>query len=315
MKKRTLLLIAMFIGMLSFAQGGFNYKALITQNGTPLANATVKLKFSIQSQSSIVPDDLLWQEEHTNVPTDANGICSVVIGKGTRLAGTYTSFYDIDWHVLLSTVKLKVEVDTGNGYQTLVPYTAMESVPYAKQAVKAVKLDKQYGELAFADSGSIKFDANNTGSNRFELKINGMNGLSVWYNGDPKVSFMGNVTFFKDIQVEDIEMVQGKKIKAFDSGDADMKAYIYGSSSSGGSIITPSSSDGFTVQKTGTGAYKISFDVAPGSYNKYIVIASIRFGDVGFISVDKYAGYFNIKTYDTSGNAADYPFDFVVYKK
>ncbi len=315
MKKRTLLLIAMFIGMLSFAQGGFNYKALISQNGTPLANATVKLKFSIQSQSSIVPNDLLWQEEHTNVPTDANGICSVVIGKGTRLDGSYTNFYDIDWQVLLSTVKLKVDVDTGNGYQTLVPYTALESVPYAKQAVKAVKLDKQLDELAFANTGSIKFEANNTGSNRFELKINGMNGLSVWYNGDPKVSFMGNVTLFKDIQVENIEMPQGKKIKAFDSGDADMKAYVYGSINSSGTKVVNASSDGFTVQKVSTGLYKITFDNSPGSYNNYIVVASRRFGHAGFISTDKYNTYFDIKVYDISGNLTDDYFDFVVYKK
>lgn len=109
-----------------------------------------------------------------------------------------------------------------------------------------------------------------------------------------------------------------KKLKAPASGNADMKAYVYGSIASSGSFATNGThSSGFLVSKTGTGEYKITFTATnkPTSANQYTVIANLSSGDNGFITVENDASEFTIKTSDTSGTAADKAFNFVVYKK
>ncbi len=111
--------------------------------------------------------------------------------------------------------------------------------------------------------------------------------------------------------VGDVYMSQ--KLKAPESGDADMKAYLYGSIDDDGSIAN--GTDGYTIQKTGTGVYKITFDTPMSDYRDYLVVATMRMGGVGFISADKFNGYLYIRTYDTSGTLTDQYFDFVVYKK
>jgi len=108
--------------------------------------------------------------------------------------------------------------------------------------------------------------------------------------------------------------IQGK-IKADDSGDTDMKAYIYGAINFAGGFGAGAHSDGFTVLKIGTGHYKITFTNSPGNTHAYTVMTNMRFNAIGFITVKNYASYFEIKTYNTSGNPANKGFNFVVYKK
>ncbi len=101
------------------------------------------------------------------------------------------------------------------------------------------------------------------------------------------------------------------KIVSDVSGTADMKAYIYGAIGPDGVNVTSISSDGFTVSKTGTGTYRITST----SMNYYTVSATMRYGMIGFITIEKFANFFDVKTYDTAGVAADRGFDFVVFKK
>ncbi len=106
------------------------------------------------------------------------------------------------------------------------------------------------------------------------------------------------------------------KLEGSDSGNADMKAYIYGSVDRFGNKITGASSAGFSVSKTATGSYRITFDNPPGDYNRYIVTANVRFAHVKFITIDKYATHFDVYIYNTDGTTkSDDYFDFVVYKK
>ncbi len=114
------------------------------------------------------------------------------------------------------------------------------------------------------------------------------------------------------------DVYASKKLKGHDSGDTDMKAYIYGSIASSGSFsVNGSHSDGFSVSKTATGVYEITFTGTnkPTDANQYTVIANMRFNSIGFITVRNYDTYFTIKTYNTSGTAANKAFNFVVYKK
>jgi len=109
-----------------------------------------------------------------------------------------------------------------------------------------------------------------------------------------------------------------KKLKGDKSGDADMKAYVYGFVLYDGNLNANNSTAGFTINKTATGVYQITLtDVASSNY---IVTATAEIGGTGtpaFAAVDysSPANVFFIKTYDTSGNLIDNSFHFVVYKK
>ena len=137
MKKTILFFLSVLISSSAWSQNdvkristpkGLNYKALVSENGTPVANSTISVKVKLKDGATE-----LWYEEHTNVHTDANGIFSINIGEGTRISGSYTHFQYFNWNTY-NDVKMDVEIDTGSGYQTLVSNEALKYVPYAKNA-------------------------------------------------------------------------------------------------------------------------------------------------------------------------------------
>lgn len=104
------------------------------------------------------------------------------------------------------------------------------------------------------------------------------------------------------------------KLTAPDSGDADMKAYIYGSSqNSTGGINTLRSSDGFTISKLNLGKYRVTFDNSPG--NIYVANVSVIGSSPLFATVSRSSVYFDVYVWDSAGLATDATFNFVVYKK
>ncbi len=125
MKKSIITLAAILIASLSFAQsGGFNYKALITDNGNALQNHNVTVRFTILENGSTS----VYQETHT-ATTDANGIIVLNIGEGTVVSGSFNS---IDW---TNEQFLKTEINTGSGY-TDFGTTAFKAVPISKNTDK-----------------------------------------------------------------------------------------------------------------------------------------------------------------------------------
>ena len=105
-------------------------------------------------------------------------------------------------------------------------------------------------------------------------------------------------------------------IKSVDSGDADLKAYIYGMAVADGSIVAASSSSGFTVTKIAAGNYKINFTgVNKPTASDFVVNATRMAPSFGFIWIEQFGENFHIRTNDISGVAEDAKFSFVVYKK
>ena len=104
------------------------------------------------------------------------------------------------------------------------------------------------------------------------------------------------------------------KVTALDSGDADMKAYVYGFVNSTATVVLGSSSDGFTVSKTSTGVYKINF-IDTSINQNYMVVANTNSSSPKFTSVVKGLDEFDIHVWDTNGNHTDHAFQFVVYRK
>ena len=135
MKTKILTLITFIITSLSFAQGGgFNYKALITDNGNVLATHSVTFKFTVLENGSTS----VYQETQS-ATTDSNGIVTVNVGEGTLVSGNFTT---IDWGN--SPYFLKVEIDTGSGYQDFGT-AEFKAVPYAKYADRVEIADNIQG--------------------------------------------------------------------------------------------------------------------------------------------------------------------------
>ena len=125
-KKKYMSLIALLIVSVSLAQNGFNYKALITDNGNTVANQVVSIKFTVLENGTTS----VYQETQTG-NTDANGIIAFNIGEGSAVSGDFST---IDWSS--EDHFLKVEINTGSGYQDFGT-SELKSVPYAKYADKS----------------------------------------------------------------------------------------------------------------------------------------------------------------------------------
>jgi len=112
------------------------------------------------------------------------------------------------------------------------------------------------------------------------------------------------------------------KLKSKDSGDADMKAYVYGriydkGNGADAEIVNEASSDGFSVKESGLGHYIIDLDHA--ATDNYTVVATLN-GKIGFISALTYDSYITIDVYNKDGGRFSgldeaLSFSFVVYKK
>jgi len=101
------------------------------------------------------------------------------------------------------------------------------------------------------------------------------------------------------------------KVTASHSGDADMKAYLFGSVGIDGVTLSSASSSGFTTVKKGTGDYRIT----SSGLNIYSATVTLKYGFIGFVSIEKFTGYFDVKTFNVSGIAEDRGFDFIVFQK
>ncbi len=309
MKKTILLFVAFLIGGFSYAQTarGFNYKAIVTNNGNPVANATINVKATIKNGSSIK-----WAETHSNVHTDANGIFAITIGEGTRTGGV-GSFDEMDWN--LPTLNMSVAVDAGSGYVNLVTNEYFKEVPFAKQAERL--LPATYDVIVRNGATTHKgFRVDGTdGSIYAGYRIN--NGLDDWYiymKNDKAWSLANDGTDVLTVSDTDNSVWIRGKLKASISGDADMKAYMYGIIDSNGVLKTEGSTNGFTITKVSTGNYKITFDTAFTHFYDYVLVANAH-GAGKICSLNQASSYANIYVTNSSGAANDSYTTFIIYKK
>ncbi|WP_262508024.1 tail fiber domain-containing protein [Winogradskyella thalassocola] len=97
-------LVICLMSISSFAQTGFNYKALIKDaNGNVLSNQEIDIRFTIQTLEG--PIYIASYQELHSPTTDSNGIAIVTIGEGNIIAGT---FPDNFW---LPNITLNTEID------------------------------------------------------------------------------------------------------------------------------------------------------------------------------------------------------------
>ncbi len=312
MKKAILLLFTILISSLGFAQDGFNYKALVTDNGTAVANSTIDVKVTIKNSTNTTPIE--WQEEHTGVPTDANGIFSIVIGEGNRLAGA-TNFDAIIWG---PDFKISVEVDTGSGYTPLVVDEPLQYVPYAKlserlKTRKNVNIDAD-ARIIFSD-----FDNYSTGPH-FYMSVNSS------YNKLDLGSFQRlgtNYVYYPDLSIHNNGNVElSGKLIAPDTGDNDLKPIAYGNIKNSGSVASINGgTENFTIHKMNTGYIKIILDnyTDLNSSNTFVIATSSSWAAtparIKAWALDSDQNFIYVKTFDQNNNYINRNFSFVIYKK
>ncbi len=251
MKKQIALLTLLFVAFTSLAQNGFNYKALLTENNSTLSNQNVDLRFTIlQNGTSSV------YQETQSATTDANGIVSVAVGEGTAISG---NFDNIDW---AQNYFLKVEIDTGNGYQDFGT-TELKYVPYAKYAETAGNtFSGNFPDLAnipagLSDGDDVN-DADHSPTNELQTISKTGNTVTLSNGGG---SFTDADTHLTETQVDNMVANNGYAKQINDLSDA---RYL------GNSLYLGSESglndDGTTNGNTGIGKFALKYNTS-GSRN------------------------------------------------
>ena len=125
MKIRSIILFLLaFSALNAQTPQGMNYQAVARNaQGTPLANQSIAVKFSVLTGSAT--GTAVYVESHS-ATTNAFGLFNLTIGQGTANTGTFSA---IDWAT--GTKFLKTEINS-----TLVGTTQFMSVPYAFYADK-----------------------------------------------------------------------------------------------------------------------------------------------------------------------------------
>ncbi len=314
MKTKTILtgLIGAFVGLFMLhaqTNEGFNFKALVADNGNPLTNAIVSVKVTIKYGSTT-----LWQEEHTNVHTDANGIFSIIIGEGNRLGGSATQFKEINWRS--GNVTYTVEVDTGSGYQTLINQEEFKYVPYAKSAEKITGQQDKLGVGDMPNTSEIvrfRVAAPTSSNDVLDLEFGAAPSSGVAQFIECNLGGSGGGTMFKVDHNGDI-YTRGELHTSI-TGDADMKPYIYGAVNSDGTVVNTASTGGFTVTHNSTGVYQIQFSDNTINSDDYIVLVT-NSGSYINSAVSRGNGSFTVFTRDTSTDSySSTSFQFIVFKK
>ena len=137
MKKLITLIIVLLISMSSFAQQGINYKALIKDDlGNIVTNQNVTIQFTILD--ALTSGNIEFQETHSALMTNANGILIANIGDGSQSL-SYGFFNDIDWGNHAHFLQVGIDITGGVNFEDMGT-TEFMAVPYAKHAETAANI-------------------------------------------------------------------------------------------------------------------------------------------------------------------------------
>jgi uncharacterized protein (TIGR02145 family) len=152
MKKLLILPVLMAACIIAQAQSpqGINYQAVLyNSSGLPVANTTIDVKAGILSDT--IAPVILWEELHSTVKTNSNGVFNVVIGTGTKQSGTAAAFSNINWST--SPLFLKIQVNYQGSWKYMGT-SKLWSVPYALSSGGASDFTGLQTEVNAIETGS-----------------------------------------------------------------------------------------------------------------------------------------------------------------
>jgi len=125
----VILALSSVLCALSQIPQGFNYQAIARDaTGNPIKNIAMPVRITIQSDPT--GTTIFWQELHSSVTTNDFGMITLVVGQGTREAGTAATFADIDWSVTPKYIKTEIDY---NGWKEM-GVSQLWAVPYSMAA-------------------------------------------------------------------------------------------------------------------------------------------------------------------------------------
>ena len=124
---------------------GFNYQAIARDgSGNQIPNANLQVKLAVMGDS--LGTTVYWEELFNPVTTNAYGLFTVILGRGSRQAtSSVASFSGINWKV--TPIFLKTQVYYQNAWKNMGT-TRLWSVPYALQSENALTANDVSGTLS-----------------------------------------------------------------------------------------------------------------------------------------------------------------------
>ena len=323
MKNKYLLSIALagslFFSGKALAQQaeGMSYQASFRNSSGPVAGATVKMQFTLISDSAT--GATVYRETQTATSTSL-GVVNCTIGKGTASIGAWNK---VAWDA--HPMYINVQADTAGGSAFVDLGTSeLAASPFAKNA------------------GGITMFPNGT-SNPYKMVVSHSPAYPSWglrYNdtldefafvggGNPSVtisSWAGNINAHNAYAptthpyssnsygniAADGNITTGNKVQR-GADTSNMLAIAWGTITSSGTIMNASNNVSVAAHTPSSGIFDIA--IAGESYDYLTYTTIVSSGGVGFISWGALGGDLRVFTYNTTGTLTDQYFTFVTYKK
>ena len=142
----SVVLSVYFCSLTAQVPQGFTYQAVARNSaGNPITNSTVKVKLSVLTDTAGFyfsgTGTYVWEEEHTNVKTNAYGLITLIFGDplSPKVQGSAASFSAINWNVPQMFIGVKIASPTD--YKNMGT-TKLLSVPYSLLAKEVGSISK-----------------------------------------------------------------------------------------------------------------------------------------------------------------------------
>jgi hypothetical protein len=202
-KKITLLSVSLFICGLFIGQTihaqqpGINFEAIAKdRNNNPAKDRRIYVKTEIVPGSST--NAAVFIEEHAS-RTNSAGVFQIIIGKGVRTGGTYSSMLDIPWKTLNYLLRVQVAIEpvanvTNWNYQNEwidLGTSPFGIVPYAGAALTAEQISSTAAVISFSGGTTGLTPATSTNGN---ITLGGVLGISNGGTGSTIKNFVDLTT-------------------------------------------------------------------------------------------------------------------------
>lgn len=294
--KKLLLLSALFISILTFAQvpQGISYQAIaLNGSGTPVVSSNVRVKLSILDVSAT--GTTLYSETQLKT-TNPNGLFNLTIGQGTVVSGVFNT---INWGT--NSKFLKVEMDAAGGTTyALVGTTQLLSVPYALAAESLVTSAGEGITLVSPNGTPYTLSVNNSG--QLSLPTSGTTGTipnqlylyGTFNSFNPTTALQFANQSANEVFYGYKYLASGAQLKFLPENNA--SSAVYGVNASNDLLIGGSA---YTISSTGF--YMMTISHVPGEpMNLYDLQAAVP------VIYDFTNGVYTNPTYNTTTNTLSF---------
>ncbi|MBO7432752.1 MAG: tail fiber domain-containing protein [Salinivirgaceae bacterium] len=275
---------AMLATTVAVAQNGFNYQAVIRDNGQVISDKNVTLRFSIMNGNNVC------YQETQSVKTNAYGNIAVSVGEGTVLMGAFSA---IPWETMQLAMKVEVDAD-GSGKYVDMGLVQIQPVPFAQYAKKIGELDSA-GKLQIKAEAGTNDDAalfsvkDEEGNEVFAVYKNGVRVYVDENDADSKAAKSGFAVSgrsAKDGAESQYFVVNANGTQVYVDEDDDSKAAKSKFAVAGRSGKSGENANLFAIDENGTQVF-VDEDDSKAAKSKFAVAGRSGKGNDDYLIVNK----------------------------